>query len=108
MIDLWLLIVACAAGTYVWRGAGVALSGRVSVQSELFQWAACVAYAMIAGLVARMIIVPGGIVQQTQLTERLIACAIALSVFYLTRRNYFLAVGSGVVVLIGFGYAHAL
>lgn len=108
MIDLWLLIVACAAGTYVWRGAGVALSGRMSVHSELFKWAACVAYAMIAGLVARMIIVPGGIVQQTLLYERVIACAVALSAFHLTRRNHFLAVGSGVAVLIAFGYAHAL
>ncbi len=108
MIDLWLLVVACAIGTYVWRGVGVALSGRVSVESELFKWAACVAYAMIAGLVARMILLPGGIVQQTPLYERLIACAVALSVFYLSRRNYFLAVGGGVLVLVAFGYMRGL
>ncbi len=108
MIDLWLLVVACAIGTYVWRGIGVALSGRVSVESELFKWTACVAYAMIAGLVARMILLPGGIVQQTPLYERIIACAAALSVFYFSRRNYFLAVAGGVLVLVASGYMHGL
>jgi branched-subunit amino acid transport protein len=108
MLDLWLLVAACAVATYVWRGLGVALSGRIAVQSELFNWLACVAYAMIAGLVARIVMMPSGIAQQSLLHERLIACVLALAVFYVTRRNYFLAVGSGVLALIAFGYAHAL
>ncbi|HSQ04729.1 MAG TPA: AzlD domain-containing protein [Burkholderiales bacterium] len=108
MLDLWLLVIACAVATYVWRGLGVALSGRIAVQSELFNWLACVAYAMVAGLVARIVFMPSGIAQHSLLHERLIACAIALAVFYLTRRNYFLAVGSGVLVLIAFGYSHGL
>jgi branched-subunit amino acid transport protein len=108
VLDLWLIVLACGVATYVWRGLGVALSGRIAVHSEVFNWLACVAYAMIAGLVGRVVLMPSGISQQSLLHERLIACAIALAVFHLTRRNYFVAVGAGVLTLIAFGYAYAL
>ena len=55
MLDLALLIVACGLGTYLWRGLGLLISGRLRMDSAFFAWAGCVAYAMIAGLTARII-----------------------------------------------------
>lgn len=98
--ELWLLVVASAAATYVWRGLGVLLSGRIRAESELFNWVACVAYAMIAGLIMRVIVMPTGLLAQTILADRMMACALALVAFYGSRRNLFVGVITGMIVLI--------
>jgi branched-subunit amino acid transport protein len=100
--ELWILVIASAVATYLWRGLGVLLSGRIKVNSELFNWVACVAYAMVAGLISRIVLMPGGMLAQTALWERLIACALALLAYYLSRRNLFVGVGAGVAVIMGF------
>lgn len=105
MLELWLLVLACAAGTYLWRGLGVVLSGRIRVESELFDWIACVAYAMVAGLITRIIVMPTGLLAESLLAERLTACTLALAAYYLTRRNLFVAVGVGVMALVAFSHA---
>lgn len=108
MLELWLLVVACGLGTYVWRALGVTLSGRLRADSELFQWISCVAYAMIAALVSRIVFMPSGMLTHSALSERLAACAAALVVYYATRRNLFLGVGAGVLTLIAFGYVRGV
>ena len=99
MLELWILVVASAIGTYLWRGLGVLLSGRISVNSELFNWVACVAYAMVAGLIARIVLMPGGMLAETALAQRLIACGVALVAYYVSRRNLFVGVGAGVATI---------
>lgn len=101
--ELWLLATGAALGTYACRGLGVLLSGRIGVDSELFRWVACVAYAMIAGLVARIIIMPAGIMADTTLPDRLLACVLGLAVYRLSRHNLLAGVASGALVLIGTG-----
>lgn len=108
MPELWLLVLACAAGTYLWRGLGVLLSGRIKVDSELFNWIACVAYAMVAGLIVRIMVMPTGMLAQSLFTDRLLACVLALAAFYACRRNLFIAVSAGVVTLIAVNHARAL
>lgn len=100
MPELWALVAACAGGTYLWRGFGVLLSGRIRVDSEIFSWIACVAYAMVAGLVARIVVMPTGMLADTALIERLIACAIALAAYYVSRRNLLIGVGAGVSAIV--------
>ena len=108
MLELTLLVLACGLATYLWRGLGVALSGRLAVDSELFRWITCVAYAMVAGLVSRILVFPTGMLAQSLLAERLLGCGIALLVYYATRRNLFLGVGAGVLVIIVLGYARGI
>jgi branched-subunit amino acid transport protein len=107
-LELWLLILACGAGTYLWRGLGVLLSGRIAADSELFKWVACVAYAMVAGLIMRIMVMPTGLLAQSLLAERAAACAVALAVFYLARRNLLLAVAGGVFTLSALAYTRTL
>ena len=99
MLELWLLVVACALGSYLWRGLGVLLSGRVTVNSEVFDWIACVAYAMVAGLISRILIMPAGMLAETALAERAAACALALAAYYVSRRNLLIGVGTGVAAI---------
>jgi branched-subunit amino acid transport protein len=99
VLELWLLVLASSVATYLWRGVGVPLSGRIRVESELFKWVACVTYAMLAGLVSRLLVMPGGMLAETLLVERLAACAVALAAYYATRRNLLIAVSVGVCLM---------
>ena len=101
MLELAVLVVACGLGTYLWRGIGLLISGRVRVDSEFFVWAGCVAYAMIAGLAVRIILLPTGTLAATPLLERLVACALALGVYFVSRRNLFAGIAAGFVALVG-------
>ena len=106
MLELALLILACALATYLWRGLGMLISGRVRMDGEFFVWAGCVAYAMIAGLAARILLLPTGTLAQTPLPERLIACSLALVVYFVARRNLFVGIATGfaaLVALVSFG-----
>jgi branched-subunit amino acid transport protein len=104
---LWLLLILCAAGTYMWRGLGVLLSGRISTSSEVFTWITCVAYAMVAGLIMRIIVMPTGLLATSLLTHRLLACALGLTAYYLARRNLFIAVAVGALALTVLNYLNA-
>lgn len=104
---LWpyVLMTVGALATYFWRGLGVALSGRVDAGSRLFEWVACVAYALLAGLIARMIILPSGPLAEAASADRIAAAVVALAIFFLTRRNVGLGVaaGAGALVLMTWG-----
>ncbi|KPK03993.1 MAG: hypothetical protein AMJ64_14605 [Betaproteobacteria bacterium SG8_39] len=102
MNSLMALVIACALATYVWRALGAAISGRVRAEGPLFTWLGCVAYAMLAGLVARIVIMPLGTLEATALWQRLGAAAIALVVYFLlTRKNLFVGVLTGGVAIVG-------
>jgi hypothetical protein len=51
-------------------GLGAAISGRVRAEGALFTWLGCVAYAMLAGLVARIVVMPLGTLEATALGQR--------------------------------------
>lgn len=102
--ELWLLLFACGAVTYLWRGLGVLLSGRIDPQSAMFEWVSCVAYALVAGLIARIIVMPSGLLAQTALTDRLLACVVAFIAYRLARRNMFVGLVCGVTFFVGAAY----
>jgi len=100
---LWpyVVMLVAAAATYLWRALGVALSGRIDPSSPLFEWVTCVAYALLAGLIARMIVLPVGPLADTALAARVASAVIALAFFFAARRNLALGVvaGAGALVL---------
>ena len=99
MTDLWIMVVVGSLGTYVWRGLGVVLAGRLEPGGEAFRWITCVAYAMIAGLVARIIVLPTGPLAASLFWHRLAACLIGLVIYRFLRGNVFVAVGTGAASL---------
>jgi branched-subunit amino acid transport protein len=98
--ELLVLILACAAGTYLWRALGVAVAGRLDPNGEVLSWMACVALAMIAGLVARMLIEPVGVLASTSLIERLGATACAVVTYFALTRNLLAGVVAGCVAIV--------
>jgi branched-subunit amino acid transport protein len=101
LASAWAFIAVAALATYVWRGAGVALSGRIDPNSRTMRWVTNVAYAMLAGLIARLIVIPqGGSLADTALWMRLVAAALAIAVYFLCRRSIALGVAAGAGLMI--------
>ncbi len=100
MLELWLLLLACGAGTYLWRGPAVLISAGINPRSGIFTWISCVAYAIIAGIVSRMVFMPTGTLAETTGFERL-ACLLAAGLVYFrfTRRNLLAGVLAGAAAL---------
>ena len=95
---LYILLVGALA-TYLPRGMGVFISGRIQPNGPLFNWFCCVAYGLMAGLVARMIVLPIGPLEETSLGLRVLSAALAVAVFYLSRKNVLLSIISGIGLL---------
>jgi branched-subunit amino acid transport protein len=95
----WTILIVGALATYTWRGLGVLLSGQIDADGPVFRWVGCVAFAVLAGMIARMILLPVGPLTQTDWWVRLGATAAAVAAFYLSRRNVPLAIAVGGVGL---------
>ncbi len=97
--SIWLTLLAAALATYFWRALGVLVAGRIDANGPVFEWVGCVAYALLAGLTARMILLPIGALQATDLGCRLIAVAVAVIALRLCRGNIAAGVLAGVATL---------
>jgi branched-subunit amino acid transport protein len=99
-MDPWLLLAICGLATYLWRGPAVLIAAGVDPKSEVFAWISCVAYAIIAGVVSRMFLLPTGALAETAALERVLGSALALAVYFrLTDRNLFAGVIAGAAAL---------
>ena len=98
-LGLTLLVLACGVGSYLWRGLGVWVADRIDVESDWFRWITCIAFAMIAGLVSRLIMLPVGELEHTALLNRLAAVAVSVIVYRAANKSLFLGVLSGAAVL---------
>jgi branched-subunit amino acid transport protein len=103
-MELFALTLACILATYFWRAMAVVLSGRLTLESELFRWVECVAYAMVAGLMMRIVLLPSGVLAASSVTDRVIGCLIALAVYRLLKRNLLAGMGAGVAYFIAAAY----
>ena len=95
---LWGIVLLCGAATYIWRALAVFVGGRVSPESEAFRLFSCIAYAMVAGLISRMVILPEGLLAEAPLSFRLIGVGAAVAVFFGLKRNLAAGVIAGVAV----------
>jgi len=92
-------MVAAALATYLWRAAGVALAERIDLNSPWLRWFACVAYALVAGLVARLVLRPSGPLVGVALAPRLAAAAIGVAAFAASGRNLLAGVAASATAL---------
>jgi hypothetical protein len=77
------------------------VSGRLDPNGPVFEWIGCVAYALLAGLTVRMIVLPIGPLQATDLGCRLVATGAAILAHRLTGNSIPAGVAAGVGVLAG-------
>ena len=106
-MELLPLTLLCGLATYFWRAMAVLLSGRIAVGSELFRWVECVAYAMVAGLMVRIVLLPSGVLAAAPVSVRVAGCLMALAAYRLLRRNLLAGMGAGVGFFVGAAYLRA-
>ncbi len=83
----WGLLALATMATFVWRALGTIIAARINPDGALFEWVACVAYALLAGLVARIIVMPVGMLAESATVDRIGATAFGFALFFLTKRN---------------------
>ena len=82
MDKLWWIVLGCGAATFVWRALGVVVVRRIDPGGAFFGWITCVSYAMVAGLIFRMLVLPESELANVPLWQRLAAVAIAFAAYY--------------------------
>lgn len=97
----WIIVLGCAAATFIWRALGVVVVKRIDADGAFFQWITCVSYAMVAGLVFRMIILPESRLAEVSIEIRVAAVIIAFAAYFLFRRRLVAGVIAGGVSLSG-------
>ena len=85
--NIILVILVTSLATYMSRFLGVVSSEKINETSKIFKWFNCVAYSTLAALIARMIIFPAGVLQESELLLRLAVVAISLIIYILSRKN---------------------
>lgn len=83
----WELLALCTLATLIWRIAGVAIASRVNPGSETFRWITCIAYAMLAALIARIMVLPAGLLEASHPLDRGLALGLGFLLFFVSGRK---------------------
>jgi hypothetical protein len=68
---------------------------HIDAEGAIFQWITCVSYAMVAGLIFRMIVMPESELAGVSLPIRGISVAIAFAAYFLFQRRLIAGVLAG-------------
>lgn len=104
---LWLIVGVSVLATYVWRALGMLIASHLHPDSALSRWFACVAYAVLAGLIARMIVIPEGALADAPLPDKLIALSCGFVVFFISSRSTTWATAAAFVTFAGIALVRA-
>lgn len=104
--DAWwwsyvMILVAGWLATDVWRWLGVFASGRLREDSEVMVFVRCVATALVAGVIAKLILFPTGALDNAPVALRIAAALCGFAAFFVARQRVVVGVAAGEVVLIG-------
>ena len=94
-----MIVLACVGATFVWRLLGVIVVKRIDADGAFFQWISCVSYAMVAGLIFRMIIMPESQLAEVPLWIRITAVVIAFAAYLLCKQRLVAGVLAGGISL---------
>jgi hypothetical protein len=102
--DLWpigaLLLVGFLPNE-VWRWLGLIAAHGFDENAETIVWVRAVATAVLAGVIARIMLIPPGALAAIPASVRLAAIVLGFAGFLVIRRSVFAGVVAGEVVLIG-------
>ena len=85
--NIILVILVTSFATYLSRFLGVVTSEKIDAKSKIFRWFNCIAYSILAALIARIVIFPAGVLEEADLWIRLIVIIISIIIFIISKRN---------------------
>ena len=85
--NIILVILVTSFATYLSRFLGVVSSEKIDATSKIFRWFNCIAYSILAALIARLVIFPAGVLDEADLWIRLFVLIIRIIIFIISKRN---------------------
>ena len=85
--NIILVILVTSFATYLSRFLGVVSSEKIDETSKIFKWFNCIAYSILAALIARIVVFPSGTLQEADLWLRLFVVIISIIVYLLSKKN---------------------
>ena len=85
--NIIVVILVTSFATYLSRFLGVVSSEKIKETSKIFKWFNCIAYAILAALIARMIVFPAGVLSESVIFFRFIVLIGAIILFLITKKN---------------------
>ena len=85
--NIILVILVTSFATYLSRFLGVVSSEKIKETSKIFKWFNCIAYSVLAALIARMVIFPAGELAESSIFIRLFVVTLCVLIFLLTKKN---------------------
>ena len=83
-------ILVTSLATFLSRFLGALTSQGIKETSKLFKWFNCLAYATLAALIARTIIFPVGVMDDSSYLVRFVVVALSISVFLFLKKIMFI------------------
>ncbi len=85
--NIILVILITSLATYLSRFLGVVSSEKMDIKSKIFRWFNCIAYAILAALIARMVIFPAGVLTESSILIRFLVLGLSITLFIITKKN---------------------
>jgi len=85
--NIILVILVTSFATYLSRFLGVVSSEKIDATSKIFRWFNCIAYSILAALIARIVIFPAGVLDEADLWIRLFVLIISIIIFIISKGN---------------------
>ena len=85
--NIILVILITSFATYLSRFLGVVSSEKIKETSKVFKWFNCIAYSVLAALIARMVVFPAGELVESGIFIRLFVVVASVAMFLFTKRN---------------------
>ena len=85
--NIILVILVTSFATYLSRFLGVVSSEKIKETSKIFKWFNCIAYSVLAALIARMVVFPAGELAESSIFIRLFVITLCVLMFLFTKKN---------------------
>ena len=85
--NIIVVILVTSFATYLSRFLGVVSSEKIKETSKIFKWFNCIAYSILAALIARIVIFPAGVLEEADLLFRLLIIIGGIILYLLTKKN---------------------
>ncbi len=94
------LLMLGLIGTFLLRALGVVGAGHMEQDTPLFRWIGCVAFAIAAGIMAKILFIPSGVLAEAPLISRLGGVAVGLLIFFGIGRRILWGLGGGLLAFL--------
>jgi len=85
--NIIVVILVTSFATYLSRFLGVVSSEKIKEKSKIFKWFNCIAYSVLAALIARMVVFPAGELAESSIFIRLFVVTLCVVMFLFTKKN---------------------